>query len=74
MKKIKLLIFDIDNTLVFGTRAKLMDIKIETTSNLTRGMTVADRRNWGDKLPNVEVVTRIDKKMFIRNFLQILGK
>ncbi len=26
-----------------------MDMKIETQSELTRGMTVADKRTWGDK-------------------------
>lgn len=51
-----------------------MDIKIETNGNITRGMTVADRRNWGSKVPNVEVATQIDKKMFVGDFLQILGK
>lgn len=51
---------------------ELMDIKIETMSELTRGMTVADRRLWGEKDPNVFVVTKIQKEMFVADFLRIL--
>ena len=49
-----------------------MDIKIETKSDLTRGMTVADRRTWGDKNPNVEVVTKIDGAAFTKDLISIL--
>ncbi len=49
-----------------------MDIKIETTSELTRGMTVADRRIWGEKSCNVDVVVSIDKEAFINDFFNIL--
>ena len=51
-----------------------MDIKIETTSELTRGMTVAERRIWGDKKTNVEVVTRVDSDAFVRDFIEILKR
>ena len=51
-----------------------IDIKIETMSELTRGMTVAERRTWGDSTPNVEVVTMIDRDSFVKDFLRILKK
>ena len=51
-----------------------MDIQIQTVSELTRGMTVADRRNWGDKQPNVEVVRKIASEAFVRDFIDILKK
>jgi pyrimidine-specific ribonucleoside hydrolase len=49
-----------------------MDILIETTSELTRGMTVAERRTWGECIHNVDVVTTIDGKQFVRDFLKVL--
>ncbi len=49
-----------------------MDIKIETVSELTRGMTVADKRIWSDRRPNVEVVTKIDGEAFTDDLLKIL--
>ncbi len=55
-------------------QTKLMDIKIETESELTRGMTVADKRNWGDKKFNVNVVTSIDRISFVRDFIEILKR
>ena len=51
-----------------------MDIQIETQSDITRGMTVVERRIWGDKNPNVEVVTKIDAPAFVRDFIEILGR
>lgn len=51
-----------------------MDIQIETTSELTRGMTVADRRSWGDKSHNVDVVISIDKAAFVNDFFSILER
>lgn len=51
-----------------------MDIKIETKSELTRGMTIADRRIWGEKNYNVEVVTKIDGETFVEDLLEILKK
>lgn len=51
-----------------------MDIKIETVSELTRGMTVADRRNWGEKNYNVDVVVAINRDAFVNDFFSILSK
>lgn len=52
---------------------KEMDICIETKGELTAGMSVADKRSWGDKKPNVEVITKIDRKSFIKDFIRILS-
>lgn len=49
-----------------------MDILVETQSELTRGMTVADRRTWGDKDYNCNVVVFIDRNEFVNDFLRIL--
>jgi len=51
-----------------------MDIKVETNSELTRGMTVADRRKWGEKKNNINVVNKINKEAFISDFISILNK
>jgi inosine-uridine nucleoside N-ribohydrolase len=55
-------------------KIKPMDIEIEIASELTRGMTVADRRNWGEKKNNVDVVVKIDRDAFVKDFLAILKK
>jgi|GEM_PF-3585509 inosine-uridine nucleoside N-ribohydrolase len=49
-----------------------MDVQVETESNLTRGMTVADRRIWGDKHPNMDVAMFADRKRFVKDFLATL--
>jgi inosine-uridine nucleoside N-ribohydrolase len=51
--------------------SKEYDIKIETKSDLTRGMTVAELRNITKKF-NVRVVEKIDKESFKKDFIQIL--
>jgi len=51
-----------------------MDLHIETTSELTRGMTVADRRIWGEKNYNVDVVVSINREVFVNDFFRILSK
>lgn len=51
-----------------------MDVRIELNGTYTRGMTVADRRAWGDKTPNTLVVTSIDRESFVRDFFSILSK
>lgn len=51
-----------------------MDIKIETVGELTRGMTVAERRVWGERNYNIDVVVSIDKKAFLEDFFKILLK
>jgi len=53
---------------------KKMDIKIETKGELTRGMTVADLRNWGEKNYNTLVVKKINREKFVKDFLEILKK
>ena len=50
-----------------------MDIKIETKGNLTNGMTVADKRLWGDKELNVDVATKLDRNVFIKDFIKIMS-
>ena len=51
-----------------------MDIKIETKGDLTRGMCAVERRLYVPKIPNVNVVMKIDKESFKKNFLRILMK
>jgi len=53
---------------------ELMDVQIETQSELTRGMTVADRRGWGEKHPNIIVAKSADRKKFTKDFLEILRR
>lgn len=50
-----------------------MDVRIETKGNLTAGMSVADRRSWGEKNPNIEVVTQINRDQFVKDFINILN-
>lgn len=52
---------------------ELMDIRIETESELTRGMTVADRRSWGEKKLNTQVATGVNRETFVKDFLRILS-
>lgn len=53
---------------------EVMDVRIETESNLTRGMTVADRRIWGEKCPNIFVANSVNREAFEKDFLEILKK
>lgn len=53
---------------------ELMDIQIETQSELTRGMTVADRRTWGEKHLNILVAKSADRIAFVKDFLEILNR
>lgn len=50
-----------------------MDVRIETSGELTNGMSVADKRSWGKKVLNTEVVTKIDRKSFIEDFIKIMS-
>lgn len=50
-----------------------MDIKIETTGEFTRGMTVQERRIRIKKEYNVEVVNEINAKKFKMDFINILS-
>ncbi|MCL4391758.1 nucleoside hydrolase [Patescibacteria group bacterium] len=49
-----------------------MDIRIETAGEITRGMTVVERRTWAQKNPNVLVATKIDGGVFKKDFLRTL--
>lgn len=51
-----------------------MDVQIEVTGTLTRGMTIAEKRVWGDAKPNVQVVTAVNKAAFIGDMVKILKK
>lgn len=51
-----------------------MDVRIEVKGELTRGMSVVDRRTWGEKEPNLEVVVGIDRDRFVKDFIEILRK
>jgi purine nucleosidase len=53
---------------------RLYNIQIETMSELTRGMTVADRRKVTDgSIPNVTVVTNIEAGAFVKRFVGTLN-
>ena len=53
-------------------RTRTMDVQIETVSELTRGMTVADKRTWGTQHPNVTVATAVDATVFTHDFITTL--
>jgi len=52
---------------------KKTDIRIETKGELSTGMSVADNRTWGDKNLNVDLVVKIDRKAFIKDFIRIMS-
>lgn len=56
----------IDPTLV---ETRPMSVDVETMGELTRGMTVADRRPWSRAAPNVEVAVDVDSERFLRLFM-----
>ena len=51
-----------------------MPVQIETTGYLTRGMTIADRRPVPEFPKNIEVVTKIKKKMVLKAIAQGLKR
>ena len=51
-----------------------MDVRVETKGELTFGMTVADRRAWGEKSPNSSVTTKLNRETFTNDFIRILNK
>jgi inosine-uridine nucleoside N-ribohydrolase len=53
---------------------ELMDIVIETKGEHTFGMTVAEKRKNKSVNPNLEVVIRMDKTAFIKDFFSTLIK
>lgn len=48
-----------------------MDMRIETKGDLTYGMSVVDRRGYGEKTFNVNVITNINRKLFVKDFIEI---
>ena len=50
-----------------------MDVRIETEGELTMGMSVADKRNWGEKNSNVAIVTKINRNSFVKDFIRIIS-
>lgn len=55
-------------------KTKLMDVRVETRGIYTRGMTVADRRIWGEQSNNVDVAISISKKRFVNDFFRLMRK
>jgi inosine-uridine nucleoside N-ribohydrolase len=53
---------------------KELPVQIETTGDLTRGMTLADRRPVPEFSPNMEVITKIKVKSIVRAILQGLER
>ena len=51
-----------------------MNIQIETKGDITRGMTVVDKRLCADSEPNVHVVTKIDGRQFKDDFFKLIKK
>ena len=49
--------------------AKHMHVDVETQGELTRGMSVVDRRSWHKQTPNVEVVMEIETKE-VRDYIR----
>ncbi|MCL4208008.1 nucleoside hydrolase [Patescibacteria group bacterium] len=51
-----------------------MDILIETTGELTSGMCVVEKRDYKEKNFNVDVVTKTDGQIFIKNLIDVLSR
>lgn len=52
-----------------AVHAKPMHVDVETQGELTRGMSVFDRRSWEDVTPNVNVVVEVEAKD-VRDYLR----
>lgn len=50
-----------------------MDIEVEVSGKLTRGMSVAERRAYATPQPNIAVATRLDKQAFEDDLVTILS-
>lgn len=48
------------------------EIHIETAGKYSRGALVVDRRSWGEKHPNVSVVTNLNRQLFLDGFIKTL--
>lgn len=49
------------------------DIRVETKGEYTNGMTVMEKRLWGEKSFNIKLVTNIDRDKFVADFIRILS-
>lgn len=49
-------------------------VDIETSGELTRGMSVADLRAWNTRTPNTTVLTGADRDKFIEYFVSLIKK
>jgi inosine-uridine nucleoside N-ribohydrolase len=57
----------------FSFRCKPMDIVIETKGEHTSGMTVVEIRKKEMKNHNINVVTKLNKRLFLNDFIRILN-
>ncbi|MEK7517482.1 MAG: nucleoside hydrolase [Patescibacteria group bacterium] len=57
-----------------GFLTEPMDIVIETRGEHTFGMTIAEKRIGEKKRYNVDVVTKVDRDCFVKDFISILKK
>jgi len=60
-------------TVPLAVTTKPMYVDVETHGELTRGMTVFDRRSWRAPEPNVEVLVEIENKAVREHIRQVLG-
>lgn len=52
-----------------AVHAKLMHVDVETHGELTRGMSIFDRRSWENAEPNVNVVTEVESQE-VRDYIR----
>ena len=52
---------------------KHMWVDVETHGELTRGMSVFDRRSWENATPNVNVMVEVDSKLVRHYVNRIIG-
>jgi pyrimidine-specific ribonucleoside hydrolase len=52
--------------------SEMLHVDVETAGELTRGMTLADRRVRPEKPPNVRVLMNVDRKAFINLLMEAL--
>ena len=55
------------------THTKHMRVDVETQGELTRGMTVFDRRSWEHVTPNVNVLMEVDYKAVRQYLKRVIG-
>jgi inosine-uridine nucleoside N-ribohydrolase len=56
-----------------AVHTKQMYVDVETQGELTRGMSVFDRRSWENTTPNVNVLTEIEHKEVRQYIKQVIG-